>query len=98
MRIATAEAGYTRQTRQSGSSLKKKVGLVLLALVAAYWISFPFVALLDIPYKALIISSLVVLGEALFLIAVALLGKEYWGRIKSGTRSLLARVGVGRRR
>ncbi|MEA1230204.1 transporter suffix domain-containing protein [Acinetobacter sp. IRS14] len=63
-------------------NLKKKIGLVLLGFVALYWISFPILPFLDIPYKAVVITGLMVLGEVLFLIAIALLGKEYWGKIK----------------
>ncbi|HEI9711335.1 TPA: transporter suffix domain-containing protein [Serratia marcescens] len=37
---------------------------------------------LDIPYKIVVVSTLVVVGETLFVIAIALLGKEYWGQIK----------------
>ncbi|URM39725.1 MULTISPECIES: transporter suffix domain-containing protein [Acinetobacter] len=63
-------------------NLKKKIGLVLLGFVALYWISFPILPILDIPYKAAVITGLMIVGEILFLIAIALLGKEYWGKIK----------------
>ncbi|ENX46299.1 hypothetical protein F886_01741 [Acinetobacter sp. NIPH 542] len=63
-------------------NLKKKIGLVLLGFVALYWISFPIIPFLDIPYKAAVITGLMIVGEILFLIAIALLGKEYWGKIK----------------
>lgn len=63
-------------------NLKKKIGLVLLGFVALYWISFPIIPFLDIPFKAAVITGLMIVGEILFLIAIALLGKEYWGKIK----------------
>ena len=61
---------------------QKEIGLVLLGFVALYWISFPIIPFLDIPYKAAVITGLMIVGEILFLIAIALLGKEYWGKIK----------------
>jgi len=63
-------------------NLKKRIGLVLLGFVALYWISFPILPFLDIPYKVAVITGLMVLGEVLFLIAIALLGKEYLAKIK----------------
>jgi apolipoprotein N-acyltransferase len=61
---------------------KKKVGFILLGLVFIYWIAITILPFLDIPNKALIITSLLVVGELVFVAAIALLGKEYWGQIK----------------
>lgn len=74
---------------------RKKLGLVLLGVVVLYWIVVPVIPFLDLPYKAAIIPAMVVLGEGLTLIAIALLGKEYWGRIKSGTAALVGWHGKG---
>lgn len=56
--------------------------MALLGVVLLYWISFPFLPFLAIPHKAILIPAAVVIGEVLLLIAIALLGKEYWGRIR----------------
>lgn len=73
-------------------NLKKKIGLVLLGFVALYWISFPILPFLDIPYKAAVITGLMVLGEILCLIAIALLGKEYWAKIKQWFSKVFRKV------
>ena len=65
------------------SKYKKETGLILLGFVLLYWIAVPILPFMDIPHKAWIISGLVVIGEIIFVIAIALLGKEYWGNIKS---------------
>ncbi len=61
---------------------KKKIGFVLLGLVVCCWIAVPVLPFLDFPYKAVTITILLVTGEALFLMTIALFGKEYWGKIK----------------
>lgn len=66
----------------TNQSIRKKTGLILLGFVLLYWITVPILSFMDIPHKAWIISALVVIGEIIFVIAIALLGKEYWGNIK----------------
>ncbi|MBM9488496.1 efflux RND transporter permease subunit [Pseudomonas sp. ICBG1301] len=66
-------------------SFKKKAGFGLLGLVFIYWLAFPIIPFLEIPNKIAVMSVLVVIGEVLFLIAIALLGKEYWEQIKQWT-------------
>ncbi|MEI1745696.1 transporter suffix domain-containing protein [Acinetobacter baumannii] len=73
-------------------NLKKKIGLVLLGFVALHWISFPILPFLDIPYKAAVITGLMVLGDFLFLIAIALLSKEYWAKIKQWFSKVFRKV------
>ncbi|OBS12868.1 hypothetical protein ATE49_03370 [Elizabethkingia miricola] len=63
-------------------NIRKKAGLILLGIVLLYWMAVPVLPFMDIPYKTWIISALVVIGEIIFVIAIALLGKEYWGNIK----------------
>ncbi len=63
-------------------NIRKKTGLILLGIVLLYWMAVLVLPFMDIPYKAWIISALVVVGEIIFVIAIALLGKEYWGNIK----------------
>lgn len=77
-------------------SLRSKIGLSLLALVLVYWIAVPILPFLDIPHKAATIAALIVGGEILFGIAVAVLGVEYWGRIKSGAFRLASWKSEGR--
>ncbi len=66
----------------TNQSIRKKTGLILLGFVLLYWITVPILSFMDISHKAWIISALVVIGEIIFVIAIALLGKEYWGNIK----------------
>lgn len=63
-------------------NIRKKIGFVLLGIVLLYWMAFPLLTFMDVPHKVWIISTLVVLGEIIFVIAIALLGKEYWENIK----------------
>lgn len=72
--------------RSEKLSFKKKAAFALLGGVLLYWIAFPIIPFLDIPNKIAILSALVVVGELLFVVAVALLGKEYWGEIKQWAR------------
>ncbi len=62
---------------------KRKIGLVLLSIVIICWISVPVLPFFEFPNKAIIITSLLVSGEVLFIITIALLGKEYWKKIKT---------------
>lgn len=70
----------------TNQSIRKKTGLILLGFVLLYWIAVPILPFMDIPHKAWIVSGLVVIGEIIFVIAIALLGKEYWGNIKAVSR------------
>lgn len=71
-------------------NLRKKIGFILLAMVGVYWIAFPIVPFLDIPHKALVMTTMAIGGEILLLIVIALLGKEYWDRIKTGFKRLFS--------
>lgn len=63
-------------------NLRKKIGFILLAIVVAYWIAFPIIAFLEIPYKAWVMTVMAIGGEILLLIVIALFGKEYWHSMK----------------
>ncbi|ENV08739.1 hypothetical protein F966_02854 [Acinetobacter higginsii] len=67
---------------KSKLNLRKKIGFVLLSIVIAYWLAFPIIPFLDIPHKALIMTAMAIGGEILLLIVIALLGKEYWAKVK----------------
>lgn len=75
--------GLIRSKNLSG---RKKAGFAMLALVLVYWLAFPLIPFLDIPNKIIVASVVAVVGEILFVLAVALLGKEYWGEIKKWLR------------
>jgi hypothetical protein len=68
---------------EKASGIRKKIGLVLLGVVLLYWVAVPIVPFLDIPNKAPIISAIIIGGEALTLVAIAILGREYWMKIKA---------------
>ncbi len=65
-------------------NIRKRIGFVLLGIVIFCWIAVPILPFFKFPYKVIIISALLVGGEILFVITIALLGKEYWQKIKSG--------------
>ncbi len=75
---------------------KRKIGLILLSIVIICWISVPILPFFDFPNKAIIITSLLVSGEVLFIITIALLGKEYWQKIKSGFKLIVKKTTKGR--
>ncbi|MFM2475267.1 transporter suffix domain-containing protein [Burkholderia cenocepacia] len=71
----------------------------LLGVVLLYWIAVPILPFTSIPNKAFVIPALVVIGEIVFVAAVALLGKEYWAQIKGWVTRRLCRKnasGIGK--
>ncbi len=68
---------------------KRRIGLILLGVVIICWIAVPILPFFDFPNKAIIITSLLVSGEVLFLAAITLLGKEYWQKIKKGFKHVV---------
>ena len=60
--------------RESKLSFRKKAGFTMLGLVLVYWLAFPFIPLLNIPNKIVVVSIVAVVGEILFIFAVTLLG------------------------
>lgn len=72
---------------------RKAIGLFMLGLVGLYWIAVPIVPFLDIPHKVAIIGGMVVGGEVLTVLTIAVLGAEYWGSIKQGVRRLFTPKG-----
>ena len=75
---------------KGGLNIRKKIGLVLLGLVLLYWIAIPVIPFIDIPHKVIIIPALIVAGEIFFVVAVAILGREYWDSIKTWPRRLFS--------
>ncbi len=57
---------------------RRRIGLILLGIVVLCWLAVPILPFFSFPYKVIIITSLLVGGEILFVVTVALLGKEYW--------------------
>lgn len=55
-------------------NIKKKTGLALLAFVVCCWGITPILPFLDFPNKAIIITTLLITNEVLFIITIALLG------------------------
>lgn len=73
---------------------KKKIGFILFAVVLLCWIAVPILPFFDFPYKALIITSILITGEILFVLTISLLGKEYWNRFKHRVLSHFSRKKV----
>lgn len=63
--------------------IRKKTGFILLGIVILCWIAVPVLPFFDFKNKVIIITTILIGGEMLFVIAVALLGKAYWGKIKT---------------
>ena len=63
---------------------KNVLGFVALACACLIWAITPFIGFFNLSGRqlAIYLPLLIVLGEALFVAAVALLGKEYWLKIK----------------
>lgn len=68
---------------ENKKSLSRRFGLVLFAVVVVCWIAVPVLPFFSFHHKAIVITALLVGGEILFVITIALLGKEYWNKIKS---------------
>ncbi len=66
---------------------RSRIGLILLGIVVLCWLAVPILPFFSFPYKVIIITSLFVGGEILFVVTVALLGKEYWLK-KNGFKKL----------
>lgn len=69
---------------------KKKAGFILLGIVVICWVAAPILPFFDIPYKVATITTVVIIGEILFVITIALLGKEYWGLIKKKVKQIFS--------
>lgn len=64
---------------------KKTIGFIILGLACLIWIITPMIGFLNLTDRqlAIYLPLLIVLGEIFFLIAIALLGKEYWIKVKT---------------
>lgn len=62
-----------------------KLGVVLLMLYPILWVLVAIVPFISLPLaiKATVITTLIVVGEIIFLIGVALVGKEVVTKYKS---------------
>ncbi len=63
---------------------KKIIGFLVLGIACVIWVITPLIGFFNLTRKQITISVpiLILLGEVLFLIAIAFLGKEYWIKIK----------------
>ena len=63
---------------------KKVFGFLALGIACLIWIITPFMGFFNLnnAQLAVYLSVLIVSGEVFFLIAIALLGKEYWTKVK----------------
>lgn len=65
-------------------SQKKIIGYILLALSCATWLLMPFIGLFNLStgHSAILLTTLIVLGEVCFVLSIVFLGKEVWQKIK----------------
>jgi hypothetical protein len=52
--------------------------------IIVYWVARSFLPSLETPHKGAVITVAVIGGEALWVLAATLLGKEYWGQVRHG--------------
>ncbi len=64
---------------------KKTIGFLFLGMACIIWIITPFIGFFNLSNTqlAIYLPLLIVCGEVAFLIAIALLGKEYWLKVKA---------------
>ena len=64
---------------------KKIIGFLFLGMACIIWIITPFIGFFNFTNTqlAIYLPLLIVAGEVAFLIAIALLGKEYWLKVKA---------------
>jgi hypothetical protein len=82
------EVNVAQLLGNTGCVVRKAFGYVLLVLSFLAWGAIAALPLLDISIgtAAAITTALVVGGEASFFLAIALLGREAWGKMKSAFR------------
>ena len=63
---------------------KKTIGFLFLGMACVIWIITPFIGFFNLSNTqlAIYLPLLIVAGEVAFLIAITLLGKEYWLKVK----------------
>ncbi len=63
---------------------KKIIGYVFLVLSCVTWLLMPFIGWLGLTtgQNAILLTTLVVLGEGCFVVSIFFLGKEVWQKIK----------------
>jgi hypothetical protein len=63
---------------------KKIIGHVLFGLACCMWILPVFIGLINLPTKekAILLTTIVVLGEVFFILSIMFLGKEFLQKIK----------------
>ncbi len=64
------------------ANLKKPVGIIALSFTFLCWIVAPILPFTKITNKAVVTTIVVISGEAVFVLAIYLLGREYWEKIK----------------
>ncbi len=63
---------------------KKIIGYILLGLSCCMWLFPPFIGLINLPteQKAVLLTTIIVLGEVFFALSMVFLGKEFLQKIK----------------
>ena len=63
---------------------RREGSFLVLGIACVIWVITPLIGFFNLTRKQITISVpiLILLGEVLFLIAIAFLGKEYWIKIK----------------
>lgn len=69
-------------------NLRKRIGFIFLAITVLCWIGAPIIPFTNISNKVVITTAVVITGELFFVLTLALLGKEYWNKIKKGFKRL----------
>jgi apolipoprotein N-acyltransferase len=64
------------------NSNKRFWGYVLFSLAIFCWITTAILPFIDFPSKGIVITIAIVSGEVLFVLALMILGKPFWQKIK----------------
>lgn len=73
------------------SNFKKTLGFIFFGITIICWIGAPILPFTDIPNKTIVTTTVVIVGEVFFVSAIALLGKEYWIKIKQWFKHLFSK-------
>ena len=73
------------------SNFKKTLGFIFFGITLICWVGAPIIPFTDIPNKAIVTTTVVIVGEVFFVSAIALLGKEDWGKIKQWFKNLFSK-------
>jgi steroid 5-alpha reductase family enzyme len=74
------------------SNFKKTLGFIFFGITLICWVGAPIIPFTDIPNKAIVTTTVVIVGEVFFVSAIALLEKNIGVKSSSGSRTYSVRT------